>query len=55
MKPNKERNQCAGKKRFSRHRAEQVRIDCMRRRNRRIRIYECELCHHYHLTSTTRY
>lgn len=41
-----------GKNCYSKHEAEKVRQVVMRARNKRIRIYECDECFYYHLTSS---
>jgi hypothetical protein len=42
------------KEAYSKHRAEEVKRDVQRRRNVKIRVYKCDRCHEFHLTSNTR-
>lgn len=42
---------CNDKNCYTKNEAEGVRVSVMRKRNRKIRIYECDICYYYHLTS----
>lgn len=52
-----ERNlkQCGGKNCYNKKQADRVAHAVMRRRNKRIHAYECNVCHYYHLTSIEHY
>ncbi len=52
-----ERNypQCDGKNCYPKHTADRVANATMRARNRKIRVYECQKCYFYHLTSEKKY
>lgn len=43
--------QCGGKNCYSKSKAEKVRQSTMKARSKKIRIYECEECNYWHLTS----
>lgn len=42
---------CEGKMCYSKTRAEKASHACMKRRNRKLRVYPCPHCNYYHLTS----
>lgn len=48
-----ERNfkKCSDKNCYSKNAAERVALNVMRKRNRKVHVYECDVCHYYHLTS----
>lgn len=48
---NKDFKQCNGKNCYTKHKAEVVARAVMKKRNRKIRVYECDRCFYYHLTS----
>lgn len=43
--------QCDGKNCYPKNTAEKVRLATMKARSRKIRIYECDKCFYWHLTS----
>lgn len=42
---------CNDKKCYSKTEAEKKKIAYMRKRNRKLRVYQCDECHYWHLTS----
>lgn len=42
---------CESKEKYSKSKAKAVSISCAKRTSRRLRVYECRVCHYYHLTS----
>ncbi len=42
---------CNGKICYSKNKADKAKHTVMKKRNRKIRIYECDECHQWHLTS----
>lgn len=45
---------CGDKIRYSKSRANEVRRHVQKIRNRKLRMYLCDICYDFHLTSNTR-
>lgn len=46
---------CSDKNCYSKRQAERVALSVMRKRNRKVHAYECDVCHYWHLTSIEHY
>jgi len=55
MKLYMQEKKCNDKICYSKAEAERKKVAYMRRRNRKLRVYQCDECHHFHLTSNGDY